>query len=302
MREAGLASSPWQHLDSTGTKVNGVLHHCHVLGNPLYGAYDTRGAKDRLAVIDVLSGRQDRRFLLNEEAVGYLERVGLSAKRRAEVQTLPWHEVMDAATLEAQLAEKVPELGPTQHRWVLEALAIAAYHAATDYPVVRMLVCDDAPQFNRVTDELALCWVHEGRHYAKLGAVLKPHAEMLAEFRKAFWSYYRELAAYREAPSIAERQRLEKEFDRLFTTPSEYWPLDKRMALTYAKKDQLLAVLNHPEVPLHNNPAELLARRRVRKRDVSFGPRTAEGAKAWDTFHTQGHRPEARREPLRLHP
>jgi hypothetical protein len=43
-------------------------------------------------------------------------------------------------------------------------------------------------------------------------------------------------------------------------------------------------VLEHPEIPLHNNPAELGARQRVRKRAISFGPRTAEGAKAWDTF------------------
>ena len=45
-------------------------------------------------------------------------------------------------------------------------------------------------------------------------------------------------------------------------------------------------VLRHPEVPLHNNPAELGARGRVRKRDVSFGPRTAAGIRAWDTFGT----------------
>jgi hypothetical protein len=43
-------------------------------------------------------------------------------------------------------------------------------------------------------------------------------------------------------------------------------------------------VLKYPEIPLHNNPAELGARQRVRKRDVSFGPRTQEGGKAWDTF------------------
>ena len=43
-------------------------------------------------------------------------------------------------------------------------------------------------------------------------------------------------------------------------------------------------VLKHPEIPLHNNPAELDARRRARKRDVSFGPRTDDGKKAWDTF------------------
>ena len=40
----------------------------------------------------------------------------------------------------------------------------------------------------------------------------------------------------------------------------------------------------HPEIPLHNNPAELEVRRRARKRDVSFGPRTVDGKKAWDTF------------------
>ena len=45
-------------------------------------------------------------------------------------------------------------------------------------------------------------------------------------------------------------------------------------------------MLEHPEIPLHNNPAELGARQRVRKRDVSFGPRTADGARAWDTFMT----------------
>ncbi len=45
-----------------------------------------------------------------------------------------------------------------------------------------------------------------------------------------------------------------------------------------------LMVLKHPEIPLHNNPAELQVRRRARKRDVSFGPRTEDGKQAGDTF------------------
>ncbi|NOR66278.1 MAG: hypothetical protein GQ528_02860 [Woeseiaceae bacterium] len=44
----------------------------------------------------------------------------------------------------------------------------------------------------------------------------------------------------------------------------------------------MLLVLDHPEIPLHNNPAELGARKRV----VSFGTRTKDGTKAWDTFNT----------------
>ena len=45
-------------------------------------------------------------------------------------------------------------------------------------------------------------------------------------------------------------------------------------------------VLSHPEILLHNNPAELGARQRVRKRDVSLQARTREGIGAWDTFET----------------
>ena len=37
---------------------------------------------------------------------------------------------------------------------------------------------------------------------------------------------------------------------------------------------------------MHNNPAELGARQRVRKRDVSLQARTPEGIAAWDTFQT----------------
>ena len=56
--------------------------------------------------------------------------------------------------------------------------------------------------------------------------------------------------------------------------------------MTAEKARGLLMVLDHPEIPLHNNPAELGVRRRVRKRDISFGPRSQAGMRAWDTFQT----------------
>ena len=45
-------------------------------------------------------------------------------------------------------------------------------------------------------------------------------------------------------------------------------------------------MLELPDLPLHTNDMELAARRRVRKRDVSFGPQSRVGARAWDTFQT----------------
>jgi hypothetical protein len=62
--------------------------------------------------------------------------------------------------------------------------------------------------------------------------------------------------------------------------------LDARIAKTAYNRDLLLRVLEVPSLPLHNNDMELAARRRVRKRDVSFGPQSRAGARAWDTFQT----------------
>src|SRR5271157_597207 len=92
--------------------------------------------------------------------------------------------------------------------------------------------------------------------------------------------------AYRHHPNQKDADSLQAEFEQLFGQTTGYEQLDKRKALTLAKKEPLLMVLSHPEILLHNNPAELGARQRVRKRDVSLQARTAEGIRAWDTFET----------------
>jgi len=284
--QAGLASSPWQHLDDTSTRVNGQNGFCHIVCNPLYTAYFTTKAKDRLTILDVLTNHRPRRFLVNAEALGFVEACGLSTVRSRQLRQMPRDVLMDEVTMQAHLEASLPGLGPQQRKWILDATAVAAYHAALEFPVVRLLVCDDAPQFMLVTDELALCWVHEGRHYKKLVPYVQHHQAVLEDFVQHFWSYYDQLLVYREQPTLAAAVRLDGEFETLFSTVTGYNALDERITKTRAKKACLLMVLSHPEIPLHNNPAELGARARVRKRDVSFGPRTHEGAKAWDTFMT----------------
>lgn len=284
--EAGLRSTPWQHLDETSTRVNGQNQHCHIIGNPLYTAYFTTEAKDRQSVIDVLRNRRARKFVLNAEAMDYLNQVNLSAAVRRELTHLVQDQPLDEAALQALLDVHLPDLGPQQRKWIMDATAVAAYQMEIDFPVVDLLVCDDAPQFKGVTKQLALCWVHEGRHYKKLTPYVAQHRQVLEEFLESFWVYYDELLRYRQAPTRKERERLAAKFDALFSTQTGYDALDDRIAKTQAKKDYLLMVLEHPEIPLHNNSVELEARRRVRKRDVSFGPRTEDGRRTWDTFQT----------------
>jgi hypothetical protein len=50
--------------------------------DPLYTIYTTTLKKDRLNVLDVLRNRRERRFRLNDEALGYLESTPLSKATR----------------------------------------------------------------------------------------------------------------------------------------------------------------------------------------------------------------------------
>ena len=85
---------------------------------------------------------------------------------------------------------------------------------------------------------------------------------------------------------IDATEQLAAEFDQLFSTETGYGQLDERISKTREKKESLLMVLTLPEIPLHNNAAELAARAKVRKRDVSLQTVTDKGTKANDTFMT----------------
>jgi hypothetical protein len=106
----------------------------------------------------------------------------------------------------------------------------------------------------------------------------------MAESSQAITSRNRELLAYKDAPSPEAVQPLKAKFRLLFETPSGYELLDERKQLTATKISELLRVLEHPELPLHNNPAELAARTMVQRRNISYATQTIEGTQAWNTF------------------
>ncbi len=55
---------------------------------------------------------------------------------------------------------------------------------------------------------------------------------------------------------------------------------------TKSNKAELLAVLEEPALPLHNNAAELAVRQIVRKRDVSLHTWSEKGTRVRDAFLT----------------
>ena len=281
---SGLESSPWQHFDQTGARVGGVNYTTNVVCNPLYTIYLTTAKKDRLSVVKVLQNGRELELILNQLTYNLLENFQLPTKWKTALKLLPQGTVLSEVEFNALLDTYLPLLGSQHRTRIIEAAAIAFYHQQIDWPMVQTLVCDDAPQFKLLTDNIALCWVHEGRHYKKLTPYVACHQKALDKFLDDFWDYYRDLLAYKDAPSQQKAEKLRSEFWKLFDTQSGYQQLDERKQLTLFKISELLLVLEHPELPLHNNPAELAARTMVQRRNISYATQTLEGTQAWDTF------------------
>lgn len=281
---SGLASSPWQHLDQTSARVKGVNHTTNIICNPLYTVYSTTLRKDRLSVLKVLQNNPKLEFILSPLTYKLLEMFNVPQKWSHQIKGLPQEIPLKGDEFNSLLNQNLSSVG-TQHRTrIFEAAAIAFYHQQSRIPIVKTLVTDDAPQFKLLTDDLSLCWVHEARHYKKLSPFVTCHQKSLDKFLDDFWDYYRELLAYKNSPSGLEKLRLKSKFWEIFGSFSGYEQLDERKKLTLSKISELLLVLEHPELPLHNNPAELAARTIVQRRNISYATQTCEGTKAMDIF------------------
>ena len=283
---AGLSSTAYQQTDDTSARVQGEFWHTHILCNPFYTLYSTRPHKDRLAMLGVLQNTDELRFRFGQQTLTLLQtEFSIPEKWQQKIADLGEAE-FTAAELKTLLDDWFGERNQQLRTAIQHASAIVYYRHQSSLPVVQTLVCDDAGQFKLLTDKLALCWIHDGRHYEKLSPVVGRHADALDAFLERFWNYYASLQDYRAGPTEELAAKLRSEFDELFSTRTGYEALDDRMTKTDSKREDLLTVLSEPSVPLHNNTAELGARVSARRRDVSLHSRSERGARAMDIFTT----------------
>lgn len=286
--QASLESSSYQQIDDTKSRVNGQNHYTQIVCNPLATVFFTTKRKDRLTILDVLRNFESRSFMFNDEAFSLLEQLKVPKKLIILLDKVDKNTAFNEQEMHEILINLFPDpnKGKLHRTRIMEASAIAHYHQEIDLPIVKLLLSDDAPQFKLIIDELSLCWVHDGRHYKRLLPIVPNHQKELESFRGRYWNFYRELYEYKKNPSDEFANSLSAEFDILFSTKTGYDELDKRIVKSKAKKKELLTVLNHPELPLHNNRSENGARVQKRREDVSLHTKTKEGTKAKDTMMT----------------
>ena len=149
---SGLRSSPWANFDQTGARVGGENFTTNVICNPLYTIYCTTKKKDRLSVIQSLSNNSPLKFILNQHSYELLNYFRLPIKWQNALGQLSPETVFNGEQFNRLLDEHLCGLGTVQRNRVLEAGAIAYYHQQNHWPVVKTLVCDDAPPI-QVTNE-----------------------------------------------------------------------------------------------------------------------------------------------------
>ena len=102
--------------------------------------------------------------------------------------------------------------------------------------------------------------------------------------REAIWCFYRSLKLWKQSPSPGGERAFRQQFDKIFGLRTGYKELDELLARLARRKDELLRVLERPEIPLHTNASENDLRAWVIKRKISGGTMSADGRMARDVM------------------
>jgi len=89
-------------------------------------------------MIDVLRNTDERHFLLNDETFELLPALRISGRIIEQLRALPQGKVCSEDEFTELLNQYVPNLGTQQRKWILDAAAIGAYRAQTDFPVYHL--------------------------------------------------------------------------------------------------------------------------------------------------------------------
>lgn len=277
--QVGLQESDYIHVDDTGSRHQGKNGYCTHIGNELFAYFSSTDSKSRINFLELLrAGRED--YALNDEALVYME-----------VQKLPKGPLAHLASHAQRIwagkkewLEALKDLGITKPRHIRIATEGALLGSIIEHgwnPNL-VIVSDDAGQFDVLLH--ALCWIHAERIFVKLVGFNDAQREALDAVRTELWELYADLKLYKAAPDEEKKAELEVRFDKMCTTKTCFVSLNNALQRMHRNKAELLLVLEHPDIPLHNNLSENDIREYVKRRKISGSTRSDEGRRSRDTF------------------
>jgi Transposase IS66 family len=281
--KAGLRGA-YVTVDDTGARHAGKNGYATQIGSDRFCVFRTGPTKSRLAFLTRLCGGASL-YVINDAALESMKERGLpqividkfaNHKDRIFHSPKDWERHLQALGLNTLKVTPDPVLiagegalwGAIRHQGLLQDAVV---------------VSDDAGQFRIGVH--ALCWVHAERRVHKLIPANDKQRNAIEIAKRMIWWFYRALKDYKRAPSPEQAQLLRARFDRIFNRArTGYATLDNLLRRLYRNKDDLLRVLERPDIPLNTNASENDIRAFVTKRKISGGTVSNKGRDARDTL------------------
>ena len=280
---AGLQTASWLTVDDTGARHKANNGFCTQVGNDDFAWFGTTQSKSRLNFLALLrAGYTD--YVLNDAALSYMRERSLAGRVIACLAEHPDKQFADLAAWQAHLTRLgITELAATPNP-VQIATEGALWGSIQSHDFLReaVIVSDAAGQF--AVGQHALCWIHAERLVHKLDTFTDHQRATQQHVRSLIWQFYADLKDYRRTPAPWRRTQLAERFDYIFCRHTGFATLDRLLLRLYANKAELLAILDHPDIPLHTNGSENDIRCQVTKRKVSGGTRSDLGRDCRDAF------------------
>ena len=274
---AGLRASGFVSVDDTGARHAGKACYTTQFGSDRFTAFRTGPSKSRLAFLRNLLGGTAR-YAINAAAEAYMRSANLA---HGVIDALMSADVLEFGS-QAEWTAHLAALGVTELRVTPDPVRAASEGAlwgaiiAEDRLANSVILSDDAGQFN--VGLHALCWVHAERLVHKLIPANDRQRNAVEVTRQMIWWFYRQLKAFKLAPSPERAAELRARFDRIFKRRTGYATLDRLLKRLHANKDELLRVLDRPNSSEHKrkrkrhprlrDQAQDLRRNRQRKRTL----------------------------------
>lgn len=276
---AALEESSYIGVDDTGARHEGHNGFCTALGNDLFAYFESTDSKSRVNFLQVLRGASTA-YTINDTSLIYWDhqKLAVAVVERLCLGTRHFATELD---WQARLAEL--EITSERHVRIATEGALLGQLSAQGVSPNLVILSDGAPQFDLFLH--ASCWIHIERPLQRVVPYSEAHRTAIEAVRKLIWDLYQELKAYRLKPEPTRKEELTKKFAELVNQKSDY-PASIGAVLKEmgSQKASLLRVLDHPQVPLHNNGMESDIRGYVKTRKISGSTRSTAGRRCRDTF------------------
>ena len=282
--EAGIACSRSLQVDDTGARHKGKNGVCTVIGNDLFTFFASTPSKSRINFLTLLQGRC-RNYVLNPIALAYMKQVKMTPQWVDVLSSFDEVHFLNEASWEGFLDDQ-KLFAKNQRRIATEGILKAGL-LQHGFPESMVIHSDGARQFDTVFGHSS-CWFHAGRPLAKLipeNALERAARDWILD---QYWRIYDDIEAYCQTPTEQQKHQIEQDFNHWVSTHTCYDDCydDLRGALgkLLVIREDLLLILEHPWLPLHNNWSERQIREYVKRRKISGGTRSEQGQRCRDTF------------------